>query len=81
MMLGDTTTAVTTTTAPATTPGFLTGLEAWKSPSAAFTALGTSLSNFTSAFSGANLPVALGLWAPPLILGAILIGSMGKKGR
>ena len=62
-------------------PGYLTGLEAWMSPTTALSMLGTTLANFTTSFSGANLAPALGLWTPPLAIVAVLIGMGSKKGR
>ena len=82
MMLGlGATTTPTTATSPAATatPTFTDGLSLWKSPSNALQAVGTVLSNPTQAFSGSNLPVALGILTPPIALVAILFSMGGKK--
>lgn len=75
--LGDTTTPATTGTV--TAPGFMDGLTLWKSPSAGLNAVGTVFKNPSQSFSGNNLPVALGILAPPIALVVILMSMGGKK--
>lgn len=83
MMLGIGQTAVAPApAAPASAMDlYLAGLKAWGSPSLAFSALGNTASNFSTAFSGPVLPATLGLWTPPLVLAVVAISAMGRKGR
>lgn len=67
----------TGTTAPA--PTFMDGLTIWKSPSAGFAAVGSIFKNASTAFSGANLPIVLGILAVPVGLAAVLFSMSGGK--
>ena len=73
------------TTTPAPAPSsldlYMAGLKAWGSPTAAFSALGTTVSNATTAFSGPMLPASLGLWTPPLVLAYVAFNAMGRRRR
>jgi hypothetical protein len=73
MQLGDTTTS--TTPAATIAPGFSDGLMMWTTPGTALTAVGNTFSNFSTAFSGANLAPTIGLLLPPLALLFILMGG------
>jgi len=75
------TTAVSTTTPPSSIDLYMAGLQLWGTPGTAFSTLGTTISSASSAFTGQALPVSLGLWTPPLLLAAVLIGMSGKRGR
>jgi hypothetical protein len=70
---------------PATVPGFTDGLKAWLSPGQAFSALTSSISHPSIAFSSKLLPATLGLLAVPagaLVLVLSLVGgATSKRGR
>lgn len=77
--MGDTTTPAATNIVQAPPPSFMDGLSLWKQPSNALKAVGTVLSHPAQSFSGNNLPVAVGILAPPIALVFLLVSMGGKK--